>query len=131
MMFDKLKDEIKIIRSDINDIKQSLSFSQGQLDTKMNDVKCMERKTVHYQRNFEDISHSIDTMDSNLEYIEIQNRRNIVKIIGVPEDMNEEKTWDDTENLVKKLIKDKLDTQEHVEIERYHWVNQQAKQSKW
>ena len=70
MMLDELKDEIKIIRNDIDDIKQSLSFSQGQLESTMNDVQRMERKSMHYQRNFEDVGHSLDTMDSNLEYME-------------------------------------------------------------
>ena len=129
-MFDELKDEIKIIRSDIDDIKQSLSFSQGQLKSTMNDVQRIERKSVHYQRNFEDIGHSLDTMDSNLEYMENQNRRNNVKIIGVPEDKNEEKCWDDTENLVKKLIKDRLGVRENVEIERCHRVNHKKRNNR-
>ena len=72
VMLDELKDEIKIIRSDI---EQSLSFSQGQLESTMNGVQRIERKSVHHQRNFEDIGHSLDTMDSNLEYFENQNRR--------------------------------------------------------
>ena len=45
----------------------------------------------NYQENFEDIGHSLDTMDSNLEHMENQNRRNNMKIIGVPDDKNEEK----------------------------------------
>ena len=123
MMFHELKDEIKTIRSDITDLKQSLSFSQGQLDTTMNNVKCIDQKILHYQQNFKDIGHPLDTMDSNLEYMENQSRRNNVKIMGVPEDKKEEKNWDDTENLVKKLIAEKLDVQDNVEIERCHRVN--------
>ena len=61
-------------------VKQSLSFSQGQLESTMNDVQRIKRKSVHYQRNFEDIGHSLDTTDSNLEYMENQNRRSNVKL---------------------------------------------------
>ena len=55
--------------------------------------------------------------------MENQNRRNNIKIIGVPENKETEKSWDDTEKLVKQLIKDNLDIQEDVEIERSHRIN--------
>ena len=42
--------------------------------------------------------------------------------MGVPEDSNTEKTWDDTENVVKRLIKDELGIEEDVEIERCHRI---------
>ena len=48
-------------------------------------------------------------------------RRNNIKILGLPES-KEEKTWDDTENLVKQTIKNTLKIQDEVQIERAHRV---------
>ena len=48
-------------------------------------------------------------------------RRNNVKIIGLNEDTGNEKTWEDTEELVITMIKEKLDI-EGVKIERAHRV---------
>ena len=46
-------------------------------------------------------------------------RRNNIKIIGLNEDTGNEKTWEDTEELVITMIKEKLDI-EGVKIERAH-----------
>ncbi len=51
----------------------------------------------------------------------ITSRRNNIKIIGVPEEEDEE-TLDDTEAKVKTLLKEKLEIEDEVEIERAHWV---------
>ena len=51
-----------------------------------------------------------------MENLENQSRRNNIKIFGVPEEENE-KTWDDTEVIVKTLIRNKLGIEEHIEIE--------------
>ena len=48
-----------------------------------------------------------------------QSRRNNIKIFGVSEEENE-KTWNDTEVIVKTLIRNKLGIEEHIEIERVH-----------
>ena len=45
-----------------------------------------------------------------------------MKLIGVPE-LRDEKTWDDTECIVKDLVKEKLGIQEELQFERCHRVN--------
>ena len=65
-------------------------------------------------------------MEWKREYLENQSRRNNIKIIGVVED-NDEKTWDDTEATVKKLIKEKLAINEDVDTERAHHVGKRLK----
>ena len=47
-------------------------------------------------------------MDTELESLENQIRRNNIRTMGVPEDSAREKSWDDTDNVAKQLIKDKL-----------------------
>ena len=60
------------------------------------------------------------------EYLENQSRRNNIKITGVQED-DTEKTWDNTEIIVKKMIRKKLGIQEDVKIERAHRVGKKLK----
>ena len=45
----------------------------------------------------------------------------------MPEDTRNEKCWDDTENVVKQLIKDKLGLQEELVIERCQRVKRSNK----
>ena len=69
-------------------------------------------------------------MDSELEYLEKQSQRNNIRITGVLEDTQYEKTWDDTEIVVKRLIKDKLGIQDELVIERCHRVNRSNKENR-
>ena len=48
-----------------------------------------------------------DDMESKHEHLENMSRRNNIKILGLLEDKLKEKSWDDTEELVKGVIKEK------------------------
>jgi len=122
MMFQDVKEELKAIKTDIGDLKNSAQFSMGQVDDLQEKVKSIEKTVNSKKQNIEDITDSLDAVESHLEYIENQSRRNNIKIMGVPEDISTEKTWDDTEDVVKKLIKEELGIEEEVEIERCHRV---------
>ena len=115
------------MKKDILDLQQSLSFSQGQLDSSMKRLDHVEKKLQDNAKFFRDTSDSLDAMDSELEYLENQSRRNNIRITGVPEDTQNEKSWDDTENIVKQLIKEKLGIQEELVIERCHRVKRSNK----
>ena len=54
---------------------------------------------------------------NQIEYLENQSWRNDLKIIGV-EESEEEKTWEDTERVVKKIIHEKLEIEEDIQIEQ-------------
>jgi len=98
------------------------TFPTGQVDDLQEKLKSIEKKVNSKKQNIEDITDSLDAVESHLEYIENQSRRNNIKIMGVPEDISTEKTWDDTEDVAKKLIKEELGIEEEVEIERCHSV---------
>ena len=59
-----------------------------------------------------------DDMESKHEYLKNMSRRNNIKILGLLEDKLKEKSWDDTEELVKGVIKEKLKFDTEVKIER-------------
>ena len=130
VVFDELKDELTCVKKDISDLQQSLSFSQGQLDTSMKHIEQVEMQVNVNNKFLKDTSDSLDAMDTELEYLENQSRRNNIRIVGVPEDSTCEKSWDDTKNLVTQLVKDNLNIHEEVEIERCHRVTHSYRGSK-
>ena len=67
----------------------------------------------------EEINEIIDKQ----EYAENQDRRNNLKIFGIPESHGQE-SWVGSENLVKANIKETLCIEEDIEIERAHQVGQ-------
>ena len=60
-------------------------------------------------------------VENKVEYIENQSRGNNIKLIGLNES-EEEVSWDDTEKMVLECVKNKLDFQAEVEIERAHQI---------
>ena len=72
----------------------------------------METKNALHSENLNIIKGHADNVESQLEYIENQSSRNDIKILGIEEDKNVEKTWDDTEEVVRKALKDK----HHLEV---------------
>ena len=58
--------------------------------------------------NLNDINNHADQVELQLEYLENQSRRSNVRISGVTENKDSEKSWDDTEKVVKKIIKENL-----------------------
>ena len=122
MMFDSLKEEVVAVKKDVIDLTNSLQFTQGQFDEQTKKLDKMEDKLTSSAHNIEALDISVNAIDNNLEYMENQSRRNNLKIMGVEENLAEEKSWDDTEKLVKELIKDKLGIDEDIDIERCHRV---------
>ena len=120
-MFQDVKEELKAIKTDIGDLKNSTQFSMGQVDDLQEKVKSIEKKVNSKEQNIEELTDSLDAVESHLEYIENQSLSDNIKVMGVPEDISTEETWDDTD-VVKKLIKEELGIEEEVEIKRCHRV---------
>ena len=97
---------------------QPLGDKDIEYENKLDGLKCRTNKTDEY----------IEGIEDQLEYLENQSRRNNVKIMGVDEDL-EEKTWDDTEKVVRKLIREKLNFEKEIAIERAHRVGKRPHQS--
>ncbi|MCP4484159.1 MAG: hypothetical protein GY823_06295 [Flavobacteriaceae bacterium] len=122
MMIEDIKDDIKSVKSDINDLRESLTFSQRDIENQEKKLSDIEKTVSSKVKEIDNLSDSMDSVDNSIEYLENQSRRNNIKIVGVPEDKDNERSWDDTEKVVKDLIKEKLNLTEEVEIERCHRV---------
>ena len=123
LLIQDVKDEMKPIWNDINDLKASLQFSQAKLDeaeksmAKIDQIVCAHGDILNSMNEF------ADSTEDQLEYLENQSRRCNVRIIGLPEDKQQEKTWDDTEHVVKKALKETLKLEKNIDIKRCHGVN--------
>ena len=125
LFMNDVKTEIKELRKDLNEVVKSISFLSNDNDSIKVELKGHEAKTaslvqkvdrfeVYVNEGFEDIA-------DHTEYLENQSRRNNLKILGVPESPDE-KSWDETENKVKDLVKSELGISDDFEIERAHRV---------
>ena len=131
LLMDDMKQEIRNLRKDVEDVKLSLQFSQGEIDAQKQQSEDTNAKYEHLEdrlkfveSNMEDcynLEKQCDDLEDKNEYLENMSRRNNVKIIGLNEDTGNEKTWEDTEEFVITTIKKKLDI-EGVKIERAHRV---------
>ena len=127
-----MKQELRTIRKDVEDLKVSLQFSQGEIqDLKKNstDIKLyveqLEDRVKFVETNMEDtydLERRCDDMENKHEYLENVSKRNNIKIVGLPEVKLNEKSWDDNEESVKGVIKEKLKVDVGVKIERAHRV---------
>ena len=110
ILIEDVKSEVKDIRKEIEELKLSAKFMSGKYD----DVK---EKIVKADNGINGVYAQIKSINKEMnefedlewkqEYLENQSRRNNIKITGVQED-DTEKTWDDTEMIVKKMIRESL-----------------------
>ena len=112
----ELKAGLNICQVDAKDLKESLEFSQKNID----DLKPYATKLANVEADIEDIYDSIDYHMDKLEYLENQSRRNNIRVDGMLEAENE--SWDITEEKVKEVLKDKLSLEFEPSIEHAHRV---------
>ena len=123
VIIEDIRSEMKGIRREMNELRESVNFMSSKYDNMKKSVEAtdMKIKAVYVQMEGmnNDINRNFEAPENKVEYLENQSRRNNIKIFCVPEEENE-KTWDDTEVIVKTLIRNKLGIEEHIEIERAH-----------
>ena len=115
--------EIKKVQSDINELKPSLEHTETMLEEK---VAKVEKKVEKLQKQINELC-DYQVGPKRLEFTERKivesedwSRRNNLHIDGITE--KENKTWDDCEQEVQSLIKDKLGIAENIVTERAHRI---------
>jgi len=104
---------------EMQDLKNSLNFSQGELG----DMKTVSGKNVDKIKQLEqDIltyNNEVTEIVNKVDYIENQSRRNNLIFDGIKDDKKE--TWEQSEVKVKEVLKTKLRLNtDAIEIERAH-----------
>ena len=105
ILIEDVKSEVKDIRKEIDEMKLSVKFMSGKYDdVKENIVKADNQINFVYAQIKginKEMNDGFEDLEWKQEHLKNQSRRNDIKITGVQED-DSEKTWDDTEMIVKK-----------------------------
>ena len=117
-----IKDSVKEVKKDFEELKRSLQFSQKDLSDTDIKVTNLESKVEQVRMKARDQEGFMDYVEDQMEYVENQSRRNNVKILGLREDKEKETSWEETEKIVKNVIRNQLQIKEDIHIERAHRV---------
>ena len=126
MLVDDVRSEVRNLRKDVEEVKYSIRFISDKYDDIKKNIMNINNEITAVYRQVEgrvnkEMNAGFEDLQWKTEYLENQSRRNNIKITGVKEEQYE-KTWDDTEKLVKKVIKEKLGIEDEIVIERAHRV---------
>ena len=101
--------EIKKVQSDINELKASLDHTETVLEEKVAKAEKKVRKLQEQINKLWDYQvdpERLEFTERKIVELEDRSRRNNLRIDGITEKENE--TWDECEQEVQSLIKDKL-----------------------
>ena len=108
--------EIKNIKSEMNELKKNIEFTEEVLEEK---VQTMHRKVSSLEEKVEEIyDYQIDPDEVEKELTDLEDcsRRNNLWIDGVEEENSE--SWDDCERKVKEIFMNRLELENDIVIER-------------
>ncbi|CAL9681983.1 unnamed protein product [Knipowitschia caucasica] len=110
---------LDVITKDIQELKTSLHFTQGEVDCLKQEKLKLTEHTKSIQNDFYRVCETMPTINDKMEYLEGQSRRNNLVFDGLVEAPGE--TWAEAEEKVKRLLAEKLQLNT-VEVERAHRV---------
>ena len=115
----KSQDEIKDLRKEITEFKESLEFTENELHGK---IKKLEEKHESIKKTVDEIYNS--QVDSDFVYdklidLEDRSRRNNLRIYGISQSKYE--TWEECEEKIDEVFREKLGLH-NIPIERAHRV---------
>ena len=106
------------ISEEVDEIKKSLEFTQNKFDEELAIVKSNIKKVKSDMKEITEDLLDSDKVSSKLIELEDRSRRNNLRIDGIAEDQNE--SWHECEEKVLEVIKEKLEIQDPIEIDRCH-----------
>ena len=99
LLLTDMKKDVKSLKKGIDELKHSLQFSQKDIKDLQDKTLAIEKKIGKCSKTVSQHDEDLEDVSNQIEYLENQSRRNNLKIIGV-EESEEEKTWEDTEEVV-------------------------------
>ena len=104
MFADELKAEVKEIRKEVDELKLSVNFMNANYEEMKTKHAKVDTEITAVYRQIEGLSQNLneglEALEWKNEYLENPSRRDNIKIIGL-EEKADEKTWDDTEQVVR------------------------------
>ena len=109
MLVDGLKADVKDIKSELNEVKNSLSFSGRDITEIQDKIKVLSNQLKEVDVQVFNHHESLGHVLGKQEYLENQSRRNNVYVTGIQE--NGKESWDETEDILKSKIKELFEYQ--------------------
>ena len=108
------------LSSDINNLKENLEFTEQDIDNKLVKVENELKDLKTDVKAIENDLLNADKVSDKLAELEDWSHRNNLRIDGIEESPDE--TWETCENKIKDIIKEKLDIETDVELDRCHRI---------
>ena len=125
MLMDNFTSRIDGLVKDVQSIKDSLQYSQSDIDVLKNDSSSYNKLIENLENKICVIQAELGDAADKRDYLENQSRRNNIRIDGLEEDNNE--SWEQSETKVRALLHEKLNLDPTtIEIERAHRTGRKA-----
>ena len=92
------------------------------MKAKMNEIEDRVKLLETNMHDYYSLEGRCDDLEEKQDYLENMSLRNNIKILGLTKDTEREKTWENTETLVKKTVREQLHVEEEILIQRAHHV---------
>lgn len=118
LIMDSTTTRLESITKELQEIKTSLQYTQKEVDDIQTETANLKERSTAMQTDIFKVCDSLLAVTDKMEYLESQSRRNNLVFDGIQESQGE--TWSETEEKVKQVVKEKLQLQREVEVERAH-----------
>ena len=103
-----VKEEMKLLKKDVNELKSSLTFSQKDIDDVKQKCYKIEERLMGAEDCSAETNSCVHELYDQQDYLENHSRRNNVKIMGIPENDDSKESWEESENKAIEAIRSRL-----------------------
>ena len=130
ILVNDMKSEIKSVKKDVEELKLSTQFMSSKFADQKKNIEQRKMKVEQIEDRVKVsesyLSNSLvdnEYYDHESRLEDLENKHVYLKILGLPEEKNREKSWKDTEQIVKETInKEPEISSEEIQIEKAHRV---------
>ena len=107
------------ITNELSDLRHALEFTQGGVDVMRKTFANQATTCIEIEKKMTEIQICVSKLESQVDYLENQSRRNNLRFEGIAE--NQRESWSETESKIREVLKTKMKFDDSkIEIERAH-----------
>ena len=116
---DVLKEENSKVKKKLTDLRESVQYHSDNFDEVNKELVDIESRVEEIKLD-EITEDFVSKTKKKLADLEDRSRRNNLRFDGFQEETNE--TWEESESIITDFVKEKLEIEEDILIERAHWT---------
>ena len=117
-----VKEEMKLLKKDADELKSSLTFSQKDIDDVKQKCYKIKERLMDAEDSLAETNSCVDELYDHQDCLENHSRRNNMKIMGIPENDDNKESWEESENKAIEAIRSKLKIAQEIKDERAHRI---------